>query len=339
MKNSNSLVSFDGIFGRCGDIDSFLGFAPASLLRRLSRADVLNEETGTGYQRPHNRAHSQDFRRYITMPNTSTIPLVFNVRKEESSFWKLEQFVGGRAKLFLNPDSRSLVIVDGQHRIGELDGVDIPMAFMVFVGLDLATEMGLFATINSKAKGITTSLTDFLQSRMIENIADAAPHLLVARMLNDDPNSPWFHMIRYGGETTSGMKRRTSLRMMQRCVQRLLRRIRKYQDCSADQCYRLVKDYWCAVRTAFPVEWNDPRHHLLTKGVGLYSMMLLLEEIISNREIFLFDEAAFVVPLAKLKDKIDWRADGMFSDAGGQKGAHLVFDRLKGAVCNESTAC
>ena len=40
-----------------------LGFAAADLLYAHSFADILNEDTGQGYQRPFNARHSQDFRR------------------------------------------------------------------------------------------------------------------------------------------------------------------------------------------------------------------------------------------------------------------------------------
>ena len=44
------------------------GDAGGSLLHRLSFADVLNEDTGQGYQRRFNAKHSQGFRRYIREP-------------------------------------------------------------------------------------------------------------------------------------------------------------------------------------------------------------------------------------------------------------------------------
>ena len=56
---------FDGIMGMSAGREVFLGFAPANLLHSLSFADVLDEDTGRGYQRRFNPAHSLDFRKYI----------------------------------------------------------------------------------------------------------------------------------------------------------------------------------------------------------------------------------------------------------------------------------
>lgn len=45
-----------------------MGFAPANLLHSLSFADVLNEDTGEGYQRKFSRKHSLDFRHLHPQP-------------------------------------------------------------------------------------------------------------------------------------------------------------------------------------------------------------------------------------------------------------------------------
>ena len=50
----------------------FLGFAPANILHSLSFADILDEDTGRGYQRRFNSAHSLDFRKYIQQEKSST---------------------------------------------------------------------------------------------------------------------------------------------------------------------------------------------------------------------------------------------------------------------------
>ena len=41
----------EGILGMSAGREVFLGFAPANLLYALSFADVLDEDTGRGYQR------------------------------------------------------------------------------------------------------------------------------------------------------------------------------------------------------------------------------------------------------------------------------------------------
>ncbi len=329
-KNSSHILR--GQLGRCGHLDVFLGFAPAKVLHSLSFTDVLKEQTGEGYQRPRNISHSRSFRDYILTPGSSTIPLTFNLRDTLAEHWELKENQNGFARLSVSKGVPCLAQVDCQHRLGELWDQDIPLAYMAFIGLDLRTEMALFNIINSKAKGLSSSLTDYHESTLINDLATEAPHLYIARKLNEDTESPWYGIIRYGGENTSGLKRRTSLRMMQTSIRRFLRNCPPDSLGGIEGSYDLVAQYWRAVRRAFPEEWADHRHHLLTKGVGLYSLMLLLEDIVRSTPHEELTEDALFSKLDGLRPSIDWKSQGMFADAGGRKGAHEVYLVLKKAM-------
>ena len=325
MKISKA-IKLSGQLGRCGHLDVFLGFAGAKILHKLSFADILNEETGEGYQRPRNLAHSRSFSQYISRPGASTIPLTFNLRAESASHWRINSRKNGMVSLNIDPEIKCLAQVDCQHRLGELADADISLAYMTFLGLNLREEMALFNVINSRARGLSSSLTDYHESQLLNDLATEAPHLYIARRLNEDPKSPWYRVIRYGGETTSGLKRKTSLRMMQKSVQRFLRGTNGLDLGNIDEQYNLVMTYWEAVRELFGNEWEDHRHHLITKGVGLYSLMHLLADIV-RRGGRTRDE--FVNVLRGLKGRIDWHSKGMFANAGGQKGAEEVYNTLR----------
>lgn len=325
MINKNAILN--GIIGSCGDHKVLLGIASAKDLFKFSFADVLNDDTGKGYQRPYNKKHSTDFKKYILSPNTSTVPLIFNLRKELGHLWTISK-KDGLAQLEITNQEPVLARVDCQHRLGELENVDIPLAFMIYIGLDLRQEMAQFYIINSKAKGLSNSLIDYHQSSLIDDVIKDAPHLFIARKLNESCSSPWFKMIKYGGELTSGLKRRTSLRMMQKCIKEFLYKTQQTEVDNIDYIYFLIENYWLAVKDVFPDEWEDPRHHLLTKGVGLYSLMgVLTDIIIQNPKIKEIDE--FIMILNRLKGKVDWHSKGHFANAGGQKGAKQVYHELK----------
>src|SRR5216683_1156689 len=84
-------IRITGQIGASANRKVFLGFAPASLLYNLSFADVLNEDTGRGYQRRFNPKHSLDFRMYIQQRDSSTIPLTFNLRPRSDGAWKIQK--------------------------------------------------------------------------------------------------------------------------------------------------------------------------------------------------------------------------------------------------------
>jgi len=103
-------------------LEVLLGFAPASLLHHLSFADVLNEDSGRGYQRRINPQHSVDFRRYIQQSGSSTIPLTFNLRPAPSGAWHIRKESGHDyvATLEISSDQKVLAQVDCQHRLGHM---------------------------------------------------------------------------------------------------------------------------------------------------------------------------------------------------------------------------
>ena len=325
-------ITFSGIIGRCGTLEAFLGFAPAADLYDVSSADVLDEDCGTGYQRPYNRAHSRRFKDYIEQPKASTIPLTLNARADQKAHWSLHRQVLGAATLRVERGCKALAQVDCQHRLGSLEFSRTPLAFMAFLGLDLRTEMALFNVINGKAKGLSSSLTDFHESTLLADLAGEAPHLFIARRLNEDGDSPWYHRIRYGGENSSGLKRRTSLRMMQQSVRKFLARVGDRAPADIEERYRLIRDYWVAVRDVFAEAWRDHRHNLITKGVGLYSLMYLLADLVEDRGMGSASCAEFKSVLSPLARAVDWRSNGSFSHAGGQKGALEVHTRLRQEV-------
>ncbi len=328
MKSDAAVITLPGIIGKCGSRDVFLGFAPANVLYAVSFADTLNEDTGAGYQRPRDRAHSLDFKRYISLPDSSTIPLTFNLRKDRQRDWSILG-ENGRATLRIRQGSACLAQVDCQHRLGELHDQDIPLAFMAFIGLDTLSEVAMFTTINGKSKGLCSSLIDFNKSNLLKDVAAAEPHLFLARRLNDDPQSPWFKCIRCGGLRTSGLKRRTSLRMMQHAIQRFLAQSQCLDHLDVEQTAQLLIAYWKAVAGVFATEWANHRGHLITKGVGLYGLTQLLGAILVAHGLEQHSEEFFAERVKPLSGRVDWGTGGTFAAVGGHKGATTVYNALR----------
>jgi DNA sulfur modification protein DndB len=326
---SSSTISLHGQIGRCGHLEVFLGFAKARTLFACSFADVLDEDTGEGYQRPVNRAHSRSFKAYIHRPGSSTIPLTFNLRPNLAKYWVLSRSNNGGAILELDPMTPCMARVDCQHRISEMADSEISLAFMTYVGLEIRSEMALFTVINSKARGLNSSLTDYHESRLIEEAYRDAPHLWIARKLSEDSESPWYKSVRLGGENTSGLYRKTSLRMLQVTIKHALPYLGKAGVSDTSDQYTVIRAYWSAVKIVFPKEWTDHRHHLLTKGIGLYSMTYIMCDILQSLPSQYQDVDGFVHELSRLSGVVDWSSVGEFSNAGGKKGANEVYCHLK----------
>ena len=118
--------------------------------------------------------------------------------------------------------------------------------------------------------------------------------------------------------------------MMQKAVQQFLKDVNGYYTGNLEDKYELIVEYWHAIQKIFPDEWREHRHHLITKGVGLYSLMMLLSSIIKARPQDFYDEKYFVSQLNLLKERVDWSSNGTFANAGGHKGAKDAHQTLKG---------
>ena len=326
------IVELRGMVGHCGNREVFLGFASGALLSKLSFADVLNEATGTGYQRRFCKEHSLEFKRYIQAPGATTIPLTFNLRGDAGARWKLERRPDGAGVLRLEVSGAPIMAqVDCQHRLGYLRESPIPFALMIFLGLPVEEEMRVFRDINGKAKGLSSSLLDYTGARLAQqDLAVAHPEIALALRLQEDAESPWQHRLDLGGDRTSGTKRIASLRTMQKAIRRFLREA-EIEQVDVPEVGTILVNFWKAVVGVYPHQWVQPRLHLLTKGIGVYSLMSMAGVLVADaaRRKSYPDQDYFIEKLSDFADHIDWRTSGPMKGFGGASGADQAFELLK----------
>lgn len=329
---ARSFKHISGVFGRCGGREVFLGFAPASFLKSVSFADVLDEETGKGYQRPRSEEHSLEFRKYIQKQGATTIPLTFNLRPAKAKHWRIKRERDGHAMLSIDErEGAVLAQVDCQHRLGYLDEVSVSLAFMTFVGLSVREETEIFNIINSKAKGLSSSLLDFHASQLVADLGTEKPEIYIALKLNDAPESPWHKRLSLGGKRTVGTQRYASLRTMQKAVRRFLRESQILDTHSADEALQIIQDFWMAVTKVLSKEWSDPRHHFLTKGIGVYSLMSVAGDLYaegSKRSVKIGVDY-FIRVLSDFISDIDWSSHGDLQGFGGAGGADQAVNLIR----------
>ncbi len=323
--------SLKGQIGFCGDREVFLGFAPASELFKISFPDILDEVTGKGYQRRFHREHSLGFKRYILQPGATTIPLTFNLRRETPG-WRLKRGAHG-AELLIDMSSGPVMAqVDCQHRLGYLRESPIPFAFMTFLGLTIQEEMEVFRVINGKAKGLSGSLLDFTEARLVENDLQAArPELFLALVLHEDKRSPWYRRLDLGGNRTTGPMRVASLRTMQKAARRFLRAAALSGSDVDKSISATLIDFWNAVAVVLKDEWANPRQHMVTKGIGVYCLMSLAGEL--YRDAVSTNKSAdvdyYIAALSDFLNAIDWSNSGPFKGFGGASGADAALALLQ----------
>ena len=332
-----SLLSITGQIGHCGDREVFLGFANASELSQISFPDILDEVSGKGYQRRFHREHSLEFKKYIQQTGATTIPLTFNLRPDLDG-WTLKR----------NPSSATLIVdlaanpvmaqVDCQHRLGYLRESQIPFAFMAYIGLSIEEEIEIFRVINGKAKGLSGSLLDFTEARLVEeDLKTAKPELFLALVLHEDQRSPWYQQLDLGGHRTTGPLRVASLRTMQKAARRFLREGGLSNKDVDDSTATLVIDFWRAITVVLSKQWNQPRQNMLVKGIGVYCLMSLAGELyqesIKKRVVCNIDY--FISVLSDFVHCIDWSNKGPLKGYGGASGADTALTLLRQIRTNQ----
>lgn len=211
--------------------------------------------------------------------------------------------------------------VDCQHRLGHLSDLDVELPFMTFIGLRADEEMAIFNVINGKAKGLSPSLLDFHEAQLSQDLGGDRPELLVALFLRNETTSPWHKQLDIGGQVTSGMNRRASLRTLQKASRRFLVRTGLATTAGAEIAARTVMEFWTAVTVVLADEWRNPRRHLVTKGIGVYALMDLAAELWLERPgSRKADRRYFAERLDEFASDIDWSTTGDLAGLGGEGG-------------------
>ena len=330
-------IQIRGIVGLCGGREVFLGFEFAAKLSQISFPEILDEVTGQGYQRRFHRDHSLEFKRYIQQPGATTIPLTFNLRPDKEG-WQLKREAEGATLVVDDTANPVMAQVDCQHRLGYLQDSQIPFAFMAYIGLGLEEEMEIFRVINGKAKGLSGSLLDFTEARLVEmDLKTAKPELFLALVLHEDQRSPWYQRLDLGGSRTTGPHRVASLRTMQKAARRFLREAGLSNKDVDDSTATIVIDFWRAITVVLSKQWNQPRQHMLVKGIGVYCLMSLAGELyresISKRAACDIDY--FIPALSAFLHGIDWSSKGPLKGYGGASGADTALALLRQIRANQ----
>ena len=159
--------------------------------------------------------------------------------------------------------ARCMAQVDCQHRLGHLADLPIALPFMCFIGLSEREEMEVFSVINSKAKGLSTSLLDFHDAQLA---ATSQPR--ATRALHRAASEQRRQTRRGIASSTSAARRPPAWSAARRCA-RCRRRSRVFLKRHEALARRIrggraqvVLDFWCGAVGRAPDQWSEsPQAH------------------------------------------------------------------------------
>jgi DGQHR domain-containing protein len=299
----------------------YVGVLPASTLRRNAQPETRKlldaQENSSGIQRVISDDRVKEIRQYLhtadaSFPNSIILSLDPAQLLEGPDPIAVGERDIGLVRLLVKQNTEAFSVIDGQHRLKGFDDEtqnDFELIVAIFIGLDEEDKAYLFSTINSKqtkvSKSLVYDLFDVAERRSPQRSAHD-----IAKLLNSDPNSPFFRRIKL-----LGMNPKFENEVLYRAnlsqgtfVERLLSLITRDAAMDRDVIRRgdtLVKapndsklvfrdmwvddkdnvilkvlfNYFSAVAATFPKEWADGKCPL-AKTIGFGALMSLLTDLI-----------------------------------------------------------
>jgi len=319
-------------------VNVYRGFANLCDLADLSRADIYDQKKNRrGTQRDLNPGHARDAYEYV--------------KTKEFGFWP-EVFLCARDKKVITfspvsddqPDIGTLSIdvaavkknsaiavsrVDGNHRLhygdGRQDGysrVKKLVSFCLAFNLSRAEEIQLFKDINKNQRAMNTSHLDNIEVRLTPEaeLKRRNPELYISQRLSKDTESPLSGRVYEGGKKPVGVD--IPLRGLKTGIEYMTSRSTQLPQLDdAEAQYRVIKNYFEAVRNWQPKAWSAPKEHILLRGSGLWAVCFIGAHVIDRALLRARFHMKDMLQILKSGKDWDWSREGDFKGLGGRGGA------------------
>ena len=291
------------------------------------------EPSEIGYQRPLSKKRSRDIKDFIlNQTKGETVlptPIVANSRIE----LRYEPIKGIKNVGFLYLHKNNpLYIIDGQHRryaISEIMSnpditsyIDYEIPINILSGFSRKKEVEQFYIINERQKRIKTDLGQrlLLQFEKDNNQRKLIPNsnswqlvaLKITDKLNNSKDSIWENKIILPDAVYDARNEKLISQISFVNSQKPLFIGRKApfdeNPDNIDQWTDTINDAWNAVAAAYPKINSDPQKYSLMKTVGVYSIHILLKNLLEDERPSRYDRA-----INRMEKMLKKAADGDYS--------------------------
>jgi DGQHR domain-containing protein len=333
----------------------YRGFAELGLLSEISKADIYDQvKNPMGTQRDLSIPHARDAYAYIKNKEFGFWPEVFLCARDKKILTfkptSDENDQLGYLKIDLanykaKKDCGIIISrVDGNHRLHFGDGsqegysrVEKLVSFCLAFDLTPEEEIQLFKDINKNQKPMNTSHLDKIEVRLTpeEELKKRNPDLYIAQKLNLDEKSPFKNKIYEGGKKSVGVD--IPLRGLRTGIQYMLSRstqLPRLPDVIAQ--YKVIRNYFTAVKKWQPKAWDSPKEYIILRGSGLWAICFLGSQVIDRA--LLQDKFTIDQMLQILKSGKDWNwgKKGDFIGFSGRAGALEISNRISRLLKDEN---
>lgn len=344
-ETENEKVICPVIRGKVLGVNVYRGYEKLSTLAEISKADIYDQQNNPlGTQRDLSPKHAREAFEYV--------------KNSELGFWP-ELFLCARVKNIMtfkpltqeNPDigilerdltkirkdkDISISRVDGNHRLHYADGkeknyskIEKLVSFCIAYNLTREEEIQLFKDINKNQKPMSTSHLDGIDVRLTpeEELKRRTPDLYIAQRLSKDSNSSLHGKIYEGGKKPVGVD--IPLRGLRTGIQYMLSRSTQLPRLiDAEAQYRVINNYFAAIKQWQPKAWTTPKDFIILRGAGLWAICFLGAQVIDRALMNNKFETDSMIEILRSGREWDWGNKGSFVGLSGRSGALEISNKV-----------
>lgn len=291
----------------------FVGKLSSSVINNISYVNRINENNGI--QRRLNEKKVKEISNYCDDPD-ATFPtsIILNIETINSGV-KLQKIEDDIYSLKIDTIDKVCEIIDGQHRIIGINKTkhDIEMPVVIMFDLTEEEKAYVFSTINSNQTKVDKSTIYQLFDLSTKRSPLKTCHD-IARLMNSSTESPFFHklkMLGYKSDDSQSLSQGTFVNELVKLISKDLKQANQdmidikngisLEDIKGiplrdffinerdDVIYKILFNYFSAIKDVFQEEWNDHKNYILTKTTGFGALILVFNDLFfkgnSNKDL------------------------------------------------------
>jgi DGQHR domain-containing protein len=352
-KRKRKLLRTPAVRAKVFGVNIYRGFAKLADLADVSKADIYDQQKNPkGTQRDLKSAHARDAYEYAKNSDLGFWPEVFLCarRKDVVTFHPVSPELADLGILEIDVIAAkagpniTISRVDGNHRLHYADGkqsgysrIEELVSFCLAYDLNREEEIQLFRDINDNQKRMNTSHLDGIEVRLTraEELKHRNPELYVAQRLGRDSSSPFHRRVFEGGKKLVGVD--IPLRGLRTGIEYMLSRstqLPRLEDAEAQ--YRVIRNYFSAVKKWQPKAWSTPREYIMLRGSGLWAICFIGAHVIDRALLQDQFKVAQMLTILRSGKDWDWGKKGDFKGLGGRAGALEISKEVTRKLQDES---
>ncbi len=294
-----------------------------------------------GYQRIPTRSRLLKIVRFIENEKNPIFPTSVLLSSREKLEFKSRDGENGLLKI-----NRPLWIVDGQHRIyglrlavtdkGYYEWKERELPVIILDNFDKPEETVQFYILNTTQKRVPTDLAQRLIRKIdYEDVSPIAfstseewkiKGLQITDFLNEtcEERNVWFERIRLPNTERKKYHVINQNSFLISLKPLLSQGVLQGKEKPADICYKILRNYWFAIKEIIPESFSSPREYVIQKTPGVFSLHDLANRLMLGTNDYTTAYFKAILEKVLIKDygsEVFWRSRG--------EGA-AIFNSMKG---------